>query len=123
MYSPIVWQHLKEPQNRGVLQDANAVGESRYSKCGDHLILQLRLDGGCIAEAKFLAKACAPVVATASLATELMVGLTSEQARSLSVLELDQRLGGLPTPKRHALWMVLECVVEALNNLKNNQEK
>lgn len=115
MYSPAVWQHLQNTQNRGHLPGANGVGESRFPQCGDHLILQLRLADGHIQEACFLAKACGPVVAVASLATTQLVGLTPDQARQLSVIRLDKDIGGLPPAKRHALWMLLEALANALD--------
>lgn len=116
MYSSIVWQHLRDPQNRGHLPGANAVGEARFSKCSDHLILQLRLENGVIQEARFLAKACGAVVAAASLFTTQLVGLSPDQARQISVLRLDKDLGGLPGPKRHALWMCLEALQNAIES-------
>ena len=114
LYSSIVWQHIRDTQNRGVLATANAVGESRFSQCCDHLILQLRLGNGLILEAQFLAKACGAVVAAASLFTTKLVGMTPDQARQISVIHLDKDLGGLPGPKRHALWMCLEALQNAL---------
>lgn len=122
MYSPIVWQHIQNTQNRGALATANAVGESRFCKCNDHLILQLRLEQGLIQEARFLAKACGPVVATASLFTTKLVGLTPDQALQISVMQLDRDLGGLPGPKRHALWMCLEALQNALEKFKSKSK-
>ena len=65
--------------------------------------------------ARFLAKACAPVVAVASLATTQVLGKTPEEARKLSVFRLDKDIGGLPPPKRHALWMFFEALFLALD--------
>jgi len=115
VYSTIVWQHLRDPQNRGILKDPDGLGESKYPKCGDHLIVQLHLEEGRIKDIRFLAKACAPVVAVASLATTQVIGKTIEDARKLSVLRLDKDIGGLPGPKRHALWMFLEALFLALD--------
>jgi nitrogen fixation NifU-like protein len=106
---------LKDPQNRGHLPNANGLGESHFPKCGDHLILQLRVADGRIQEARFLARACGPVVAVASLATTWLAGMSVDQARKLSWQQLDQELGGLPPPKRHALWMLLEALLQALD--------
>ncbi len=122
MYSTIVWQHLRDPQNRGILKDPDGVGESKFPKCGDHLIVQLQLDKRRIRDVRFLAKACAPVVAVASLATTQIVGKTIEEARKLSVLRLDKDLGGLPGPKRHALWMFLEALFLALDQATNQNQ-
>jgi NifU-like protein involved in Fe-S cluster formation len=115
MYSATVWHHIQHTQNRDVLATANAVGESHYSQCRDHLILQLRIEEGLIVEARFLAKACGAVVATASLFTTQLIGLRVEQARQISARQLDADIGHLPAPKRHALWMCLEALHRALD--------
>lgn len=122
MYSTIVWQHLRDTQNRGVLDNPNGVGESKFPKCGDHLIVQLQIEEGRIQDIRFLAKACAPVVAVASLATTQLVGKTPEEARKLSVIRLDKDIGGLPGPKRHALWMFLEALFLALDQANHQNQ-
>ena len=75
--------------------------------------LYLNITNGRIAEASFEARACAPVIAVASLATERLVGLTLDEARELPILELDRELGGLPPSKRHAYLVFLECLQDA----------
>lgn len=123
MYSTTVWQHIRDPQNRGVLPSPDGVGESKFPKCGDHLVVQLQLEGGAIRDVRFLAKACAPVVAVASLATTQIIGKSVEEARQLSLIRLDKDIGSLPGPKRHALWMFLEALFLALDQATNqNQE-
>lgn len=125
MYSQTVWEHLREPQNRRHLPEANAVGDSRFPKCNDHLIIQLRIEEDTLKEACFLAKACGPVVAVASVATGLLAGLSVEQARQLTWIQIDQACGGLPPPKRHALWLLLEALHIALDQhqkLNQNSE-
>lgn len=114
MYSSICWKHMQNPQNRGVLTGANARGESRFPPCGDHFILQLLLRDERIEQARFLAKACGPVIAVGSVGTELLQGLTITQARELSAFQLDQLLGGLPSPKRHAILLFLDSLNLAL---------
>ncbi|MFN8609406.1 MAG: iron-sulfur cluster assembly scaffold protein [Vulcanimicrobiota bacterium] len=119
MYSHVIWDHIQNTRNRGVLAEANALGESRFSKCNDHLILQLRLEQGRIQDVRFLAKACGAVVATASLFTTQLVGLTPDQALRISTMQLDRDLGGLPGPKRHALWMCLEALQNAIEKFQS----
>ncbi len=66
---------------------------------------------------------CGAAVAAASAATELVHGLPVEEARTLSSITLNRALGDIPAPKRHALWMVLECLAQALGprDLQNPQ--
>lgn len=121
MYSALTWEHMQDPQNRGILKDPDAVGEAHYPPCGDHFILQLQIQEERIVQAKFLARACGPVVAVGSAATTMLKSLTLEQARAVSAFEIDQLLGGLPLPKRHALLLFLDSLHQAIeHHLKEN---
>jgi len=122
MYSSITWSHARSPRNRGRLSEATTVGKSRYPKCGDHLQLFLLIEGEGIVQATFEAHACAPVVAMGSVGTSLLHGMAVGEARGLSVFQLDEALGKLPGPKRHAIWMFLEALHLALDALSNQEE-
>ena len=117
MYSQLFWEHVRQPHNRRALSDASGIGEGRFPRCGDRLTLYLYITDGRIAEATFEARACAPVIAVASLGTQTITGLTVDQARELPILELDQKLGGLPPSKRHAYLIFLECLQEATHHI------
>ena len=114
MYSQLFWEHVRQPHNRRALSDATNVGESRFDRCGDRLTLYLTITDGRIAQAAFEARACAPVIAVASLGTQKITGLTLNEARELSILALDRELGGLPPSKRHAYLVFLESLQEAI---------
>lgn len=115
MYSQLFWEHVRQPHNRRALSDANGVGESRYPRCGDRLTLYLNINpNGRITEATFEARACAPVIAVASLGVQRIAGLTLNEARELSILDLDRELGGLPPSKRHAYLLFLESLQDAI---------
>lgn len=122
MYSKLFWDHVRHPKNNRALSDA-LVGEGRYSRCGDRLKLYLKVDDGLITQAAFQARACAPVVAVASLGTELLINQELETAQKLDIFELDKQLGGLPPSKRHAYLLLLECINEAFENYKIFMEK
>jgi len=82
----------------------------------------LFIEGEAIVQATFEAHACAPVVAMGSVGTSLLHGMTVGEARGLSVFQLDEALGKLPGPKRHAIWMFLEALHLALDALSNQEE-
>ena len=113
-YPTHVWPHIQAPHNRGPLPEANGHGSAYYHPCGDRLQLHLHTDGQRILAIRFEARACAPVLAVASIGTDHLQGLMLEQARALNSFELDGLLGGLPPSKRHAYLMFLECLHEAL---------
>lgn len=121
MYSATVREHALNPKNQREMTSATAVGEASYSRCRDKLTMYFQVQDGVITDASFQAKACAPVVAAASLATTLLIGLTTEQALKLTAFDLHDALGGLPVSKRHALLLVLQCLHQALQqHLKTN---
>ena len=114
MYSPELLDHFHHPRHHGDLPDPDAQGEARYPPCGDRLRLTMTIQKGRLTAVGFTAFGCGAAKAAGSAATVLLQGKTLEQARNLTAYELDTALGGLPPAKRHALWMVLECLHEAL---------
>ncbi len=123
MYSPTLWQHYQSPKNRGSLDGANARGSSHFPKCGDEFHLYLLLEEGRILQARFQARACAPVIAVGSVGTQLLQGLTLEQAGQILPTQLDQAVGGLPAPKRHAIMLFLEALYQALEPQINSTKE
>jgi nitrogen fixation NifU-like protein len=114
LYSEIVKDHAISPRNRREMEPFDRSGESRYSRCGDKLKLYFRLQDQTIVDVSFTGSACGPAVAAASLTTTLLLGRTVTEARQLSAFELHEALGGLPTSKRHAILLVLDCLTQAL---------
>ncbi len=119
MYSELFWTHVRHPKNRHSMPDSQ-IGSGRYQRCGDRLKLYLKVDDGRITQASFEARACAPVIAVASLCTEMLQGMEVEAALKLSVFEMDKKLGGLPPSKRHAYLIFLECLNDALTSKNLN---
>lgn len=122
MYSETVKDHALNPRNRREMKEPDATGEGKFPRCGDKVKFFFRFHEGRIQEVTFTASACAPAIAAASLATTMLLGRTREEGLKLGVFELHDALGGLPTPKRHAILLVLECLAEALQTTENNQK-
>ena len=114
MYSPLFLDHAAHPRNSGPLPGATHVGEALYERCGDRMRLEFLVADGRVQEVHAQAFGCGAAVAAASVATELLQGLTVTEARNLDAFQLDRALGGVPPAKRHALLMVLQCLAEAL---------
>lgn len=119
MYSDTIKDHAMNPRNRRALEHPDAVGESKYRRCGDKVKLYFRLRDDLIEDVSFTATACGPAVAAASLATTLLKGRAVDEALTLGTFELHDALGGLPASKRHAILLVLECLHEALEHKKS----
>lgn len=113
-YSETFKDHLANPRNAGELADADAVAEQSNPVCGDRLKLSLRLRDGRIESARFLAYGCAPTLACGSALTEMLEGLTVEEAAQVTRARIVAALGGLPARKQHAAALAVETLQEAL---------
>ena len=114
-YSEIVLEHAKNPRNQGNLEDANARGYNMNPVCGDVLSLMLRIEDGRIAEARFMTEGCTASVATSSIITEMVTGLTLDEARDLTHEDVAEAAGGLPASKLHSASLVIAALRQALD--------
>ena len=116
-YSPALKDHLANPRNAGELPGAHAVAEASNPVCGDRLRLSLRVRGGRVEAARFLAYGCPPTLACGSALTELIEGLTLAEAARLTRDDITRALGGLPARKAHAAALAVEVLRAALSSL------
>ena len=119
MYSETVREHAVTPRHRREMNVPDATGEAKFPRCGDKVKFYFRFQDDIIKEVSFTASACGPAIAAASIATTMLTGRTIGQARKLGVFELARVLDGLPSTKRHAILLVLECLHEALEHHPN----
>ncbi len=87
--------HRRKPRNLGKLAGAHAVGDVGSIVAGDALRFYLGLDGERITAAKFQVFNCQGQVAAASVASELVVGRTLDEALLLGPRDVCAQLGGL----------------------------
>jgi len=113
-YSDVFKDHLAHPRNGGELADADAVAELTNPACGDRLRLSLRIREGRITAAHFLAYGCPPTLACGSALTELVEGLTTEEAARITRQQIIGVLNGLPARKGHAAALAIETLHVAL---------
>ena len=113
-YSETFKDHLANPRNVGELADADAVAEQSNPVCGDRLRLSLRIRGGRIEAARFLAYGCPPTLACGSALTEMIEGMALEDASHLSRRAITEAVGGLPARKQHAAALAIETLRAAL---------
>jgi nitrogen fixation protein NifU and related proteins len=102
MYQEVILQHYRAPRNFGPLDGADRVGEESNPLCGDHITLRLKVDPQShkIQEVRFQGDGCAISVASTSLLTEKVAGLTLEDAGHLTQEDVLKSLGIPLSPVR-----------------------
>ena len=93
------------------------MGRAENPGCGDILELSVRVEGGRIAEARFRAKGCTPLVACGSRLTEMIEGMTVIEARRVGGEALIAALEGLPVASRHAAQLTVDALRVALGQV------
>jgi nitrogen fixation NifU-like protein len=120
-YSDKVVDHYENPRNVGSLdKNAEDVGTAMVGApaCGDVMKLQLRINNnGVIEDAKFKTFGCGSAIASSSLVTEMVKGMTIDQAMGIENSQIAQELN-LPPVKIHCSVLAEDAVKAAIADYK-----
>lgn len=108
--------HFLKPKNIGQIDNPDGFAEIGNMVCGDQLNFYLKVEKGKIKDVKFLSFGCASNIATASVMTEKVKGMTIEEAKNFKWKEIVEDLGGLPQQKIHCSIMAVEGLQEAIQD-------
>lgn len=114
-YSEKVMDHFKNPRNVGKIENASGVGTVGNAKCGDIMRIYLDIDENqVIKDCKFKTFGCGAAVATSSMATEMVIGKTVNEALLVTNKAVMEALDGLPPVKVHCSLLAEEAIHAAL---------
>lgn len=121
-YSAIILDHVRNPRNVGELPDANARASVRSSADGDMLQLHLNFENRVVREARFKVYGCGAAIAAGSILTELIIGKSTDQLRTISNEQLSALMGGLSPEKIHCSVLAEQAIREALEDYEQRSK-
>ena len=120
-YSTKVIDHTENPRNVGSLDKSDeSVGTGLVGApaCGDVMKLQIRVKDGIIEDAKFKTFGCGSAIASSSLVTEWVKGMTVDQAMTIKNSQIAEELS-LPPVKIHCSVLAEDAIRAAIADYKS----
>lgn len=124
-YSNKVIDHYENPRNVGSFDkgdDSIGTGMVGAPACGDVMKLQIKVDStGIITDARFKTYGCGSAIASSSLITEMVKGMTLDQAGSIKNSEIAEELA-LPPVKIHCSILAEDAIKAAVADYKSRHD-
>ena len=123
VYNDTLIDHFLNPRNTGEIENPDATAVVGDPTCGDFIRVTLKVENGKISAFKFLTQGCPGAISTSSIATELAIGKTLEEALKLTDNDVIETAGGIPARKAHCSLLAIRGLHEAIAHYQEKQTK
>lgn len=128
-YSKEVMDHFMSPRNVGVIKNPSGRGKIGNSVCGDIMEMTIKVKSkeekgksvDIIGDANFRTFGCGAAVATSSIVTEMIKGMTISEAKKLTPEKVDKSLGNLPVMKKHCARLAIDALRAAIKDYEKKR--
>jgi nitrogen fixation NifU-like protein len=123
-YSQQVIDHYENPRNVGSFaKDEAGVGTGMVGApaCGDVMKLQIKVEDGIITDAKFKTYGCGSAIASSSLITEMVKGMSLDAAGAIKNSEIAEELA-LPPVKIHCSILAEDAIKAAVEDYRKKHD-
>ncbi len=115
MYNDKVMDHFMNPHNVGEIENADGEGIYGSPVCGDMMKMTINVDeNDIITDCKFKTFGCGSAIASSSVATDMIIGMTVDEALALTNKQIIDELGGLPAVKVHCSVLADQAIKSAI---------
>ena len=122
MYNSKVMEAFANPQNVGVIENPSGEGTVGNASCGDIMKITLKIENDVMVDAKFQTFGCAAAIATSSTATQMIIGMTVDEALQVTNAKVVEELEGLPPQKMHCSVLAEEAIKKAIEDYKSKKQ-
>ena len=114
LYNDKVMDHFMNPHNVGEIENADGTGTYGSPVCGDMMQITLKIEDDVIKDAKFKTFGCGSAIASSSVATDMIIGKTIDEALAITNKQIIDELGGLPAVKIHCSVLADHAIKSAI---------
>ena len=115
-YNDTVIEHFMNPRNVGLIDDPDGHAVVGEQTCGDYIEVCIKVEGERIIDFKILISGCPAAISTSSIATELAIGKTIQEAMALTDNDVIVAAGGIPARKAHCSLLALRGLHQAIQD-------
>jgi len=121
LYSDQIREHYAAPRNVGALDEPSGKAMVKSPVDSDTVLITLRIELGLIQDVKFKCMGCAVAIACSSMATEMVLGKSVEEALQISEQAVADALGGIPEYKMRCSNLAPEAIRRAIEDWRSRR--